>query len=208
MSLYVPLDADYYHDPKIIDAGPLAELLYVRGLCFAKRTDKDGFIATAQLRAIGAGLPRPQALAGKLEEVGAWSPVDGGWQITAWLKRNKSSAELAHRKEAARIKSVMGNHERWHVKEDRYDPTCEICNPYSDPSSDPSGDPKRREAKGSEQKRSEGKRKDLEFQSSSTSNVSTRLVDLEDDRNGHKTEDEADGLAGPAAYLRAIGGGT
>jgi hypothetical protein len=36
---------------------------------------------------------------------------------------------------------VMGNHERWHVKEGKYDPTCEICNPIGDPYRDPRGDP-------------------------------------------------------------------
>lgn len=210
MALYVPLDADYYHDPKIIDAGPMAELLYVRALCLAKRTEKDGYIADSQLRVIGAGLSRPHALADRLCAVGAWERVGNGWQISAWLKRNKSAAQITHAKEAARMKSLQGNHERWHVKEQKFDPTCELCNPYKDPRSDPHGDPKRREAERSEAKQREAKRSEekSEFQSPSTSNVSTRPPRVEDDLNHPDFEDRRDGRLSTDRYLKSIGGGT
>ena len=47
--LFVPLDVDYADDPKIIEAGPLAELLFVRGLAFCKQQLSDGHIARSQL---------------------------------------------------------------------------------------------------------------------------------------------------------------
>jgi hypothetical protein len=103
------------------------------------------------------------------------------------LKRNKSAAQLAHQKEAQRMKSLMGNHERWHAQAGKYDPTCELCNPhgdpYSDPQSDPNGDPKRREVKRSE---SEAKRSEVKpsEENSSSSSVLTvvpnRPVDDDD----------------------------
>ena len=42
--LFVPLDVEYDSDDKMIEAGPMAELLYVRGMAFAKRTGSDGNI--------------------------------------------------------------------------------------------------------------------------------------------------------------------
>jgi hypothetical protein len=187
VSLYVPLDTDYYHDPRIIDAGPMAELLYVRSLCLAKRAEKDGFIAASQLRVIGSGLSRPRDLAARLCAVGAWEAQENGWVITAWLKRNKSAAQLAHQKEAQRMKSLMGNHERWHAQAGKYDPTCELCNPHGDPNgdpqSDPHGDPKRKEVKRSESeaKRSEVKPREENSSSSSVLTVVPSPVDDDDD---------------------------
>jgi hypothetical protein len=139
--LHVQLDVEYANDPKMIDAGPLAELLYVRSLCFAKRTMRNGHITRSQLRAISLGIPSASRHAERLCEVGAWEKTDDGWRITAWLRRNKSAERIARETAAKRLKSLMGNHERWHVKEAKFDPTCELCNPHDDPCRDPRGDP-------------------------------------------------------------------
>jgi hypothetical protein len=211
MSLYVKLDVEYAHDPKMIDAGPMAELLYVRALCFAKRSMKDGFIAERQLPAVALGIPAPHKHAATLVEVGAWEKTTGGWNITSWLKRNKSAARIAHEIEARRMKSVMGNHERWHVKESKYDPTCEICNPMGDPCRDPRGDPgeESTEEEPEEEPEAEAEAEpeaEAEFnQSLTTSTVSTRSVCVEEDQRSGRGGDEDDGLIDFGAYKQPRG---
>lgn len=140
--LYVKLDAEYAADDKLIEAGPMAELLYIRGLCFCKRTLSDGKIKKSQLASVALGIPSAAKHAQALVTVGAWRATQGGWVIVAWLKRNKSAAQIAEDIEARRLKSLHGNHQRWHVQEGKYDPTCELCKPgVEPPPDDPPGDP-------------------------------------------------------------------
>ena len=66
VGLHVQLDVEYAMDEKLVGVGPYAELLYVRALCFAKRTMLDGKITHAQLAAIAHGLI---VAAGQLQHV-------------------------------------------------------------------------------------------------------------------------------------------
>lgn len=123
--LYVPLDVNYAEDDKIIDVGPMAELLYVRSLAFAKRARKDGHLRTSQLPTIAVRLPRPKVLAARLVEVRLWSPTPAGWFITAWLNHNATVSELHDKKSAA---GVLGNHNRWHLPPlGTPSSECDIC---------------------------------------------------------------------------------
>ncbi|MEJ7724318.1 MAG: hypothetical protein WKF64_08440 [Ilumatobacteraceae bacterium] len=140
--LYVPLDVDYATDDKLIEAGPMAELLYVRSLCFAKRTMRDGQIARSQLAAVALGIPSAAKHAQRLVDVGAWTASKTGWTITAWLKHNKPAASIRADSEAKKAASLLANHERWHVGEGRKrSATCPLCNPRTDPTSHPDSDP-------------------------------------------------------------------
>ena len=109
--LHVQLDVDYYDDPKIIDAGEKAELLYVRSLAFCKKNWRaDGFISDGQVtRSVAGGLTAVPARVKRLVDVGLWERVvdedlfggnGKGYRVTAWLKRNPSAAEI----EATRAK--------------------------------------------------------------------------------------------------------
>lgn len=101
--LHVQLDVDYYDDPKIIDAGERAELLYVRGLAFCKKNWRaDGYISDGQVtRSVAGGLAGVPARVKRLVEVGLWERVEDdlfgtgkGYRVTAWLKRNPSAVEI------------------------------------------------------------------------------------------------------------------
>ena len=120
-NLYVKLDASYDDDPKILMAGEKAEVLYLRGLCLAKRILSDGFIADVHLPRFG--LSSVQARAKKLVEVGLWDRVDGGYLIRAWLKHNSSKDEV----EAIKEGGARGNHVRWHVREGKPSGDCPHC---------------------------------------------------------------------------------
>lgn len=100
--LYVPLDVNYRDDPKIIGAGPDAELVYLRSLVLAKRlTDRDGHIHRAHLLGLCGdfdniihGEDVPDDIAKALIDAGLWVEDGDGWRITAWLKHNPSAAEI------------------------------------------------------------------------------------------------------------------
>lgn len=92
---YAPLSAHYYKDDAIADAGEAAELLYVRGLAFCADVLSDGFISDRQLeRFVGVGMRDAPKRAKKLGEVGLWERVAGGWQVSGWLKWNRSKDDI------------------------------------------------------------------------------------------------------------------
>jgi hypothetical protein len=123
--LFIPLDVNYADDSKIIDAGPLAELLFVRSLAFAKRSGSDGHISTGQLSTIAARIPQRQRHTQRLLEVGLWEQNGAGLLIRAWAKRNPPAAVIAEQKSTA---GIIGNHRRWHLGSDGTpNPGCEIC---------------------------------------------------------------------------------
>jgi hypothetical protein len=125
VTLYVPLDVNYFEDDKIIRAGPLAELLYVRSLAFAKRNGSDGRITLEQLRYITDGIPNRHRYVTRLTQVGLWEVNGDGWYIAAWLKRNPKAAEVHQVRSRA---GLAGNHRRWHVGPDGVPShTCELC---------------------------------------------------------------------------------
>lgn len=148
--LYVPLDVEYDSDDGFLVAGPMAELLYVRGMAFCKRTGSDGVISRSQLAIVGHGIPALAKHAQKLVDVDKWTITATGWHVRAWLKRNKAAAEISAEKEMRRAASALANHERWHVGEGKSSVRCPHCYPKSDPTSDskkgkPEGEPKGRD---------------------------------------------------------------
>lgn len=125
MGLYVPLFVNYAEDPKVIDAGPMGELLYVRSLAFAKRQEKDGLIHDNQFREYTGRIPRARVVAERLYEVGLWERNGTGLYISAWLKRNAPVAEVASAKSAA---GSLGNHRKWHTGSGKKpNPDCKHC---------------------------------------------------------------------------------
>jgi len=108
--LYVPLDVNYADDPKIVEAGPDAELLYLRALALAKRLEDDGIIHRGHLRRLGADLPAVNrgtlvdAIADRLVVTGLWTEHPDGYRITSWLDWNPSAAELDARRAAERAR--------------------------------------------------------------------------------------------------------
>lgn len=96
--IYVPLDVDYPDNPKIIEAGEKAEVLYIRGLCLAKRTLSDGYLDRRQLDRMGLSAVFQRAAT--LVRCGLWSYMKigdkvVGYQIVGFLDRNDSAEEVA-----------------------------------------------------------------------------------------------------------------
>lgn len=100
---YAPLSAHYYKDDAIAEAGPMAELLYVRGLAFCADVLSDGFISDTQLiRFVGVGIPTPRKHAERLVLVGLWEKAQPdllgsegtGYVVRAWAKWNLTKAQI------------------------------------------------------------------------------------------------------------------
>lgn len=130
MALFVPLDVEYATDAKIMETGdPLAELVYVRALCFAKKNPTlNGEFSRAQLVAFTHGISSPTKRADKLATTGAFTATERGWRITAWLKRNRSGEDIAAAAELASALGIEGNHRRWHVGPDgKPSVKCPLC---------------------------------------------------------------------------------
>jgi hypothetical protein len=92
---YAPLAAHYYLDDAILEAGPDAELLWVRVLSFlASVPQADGFITDRQIRTVGIGLRGVPKRVSKLQDVGLLSAEPGGFAARSWHKWNRSAQEV------------------------------------------------------------------------------------------------------------------
>lgn len=91
---YVPLAAQYYLDDAILEAGPDAELLFVRMLSFLAAVPSDGFITDRQVKIVAAGLRAPSRRLDSLLNVGLIEQVSGGFLVRSWLKWNRSADEV------------------------------------------------------------------------------------------------------------------
>jgi hypothetical protein len=123
-NLFVPLDVNYADDDKIIAAGPMGELLYVRSLAFVKRARTNGRFADSQLPIVAARIPRARHIAQHVIDLGLWERNGSGLYLSAWLKHNAAVADVAAAKADA---GSRGAHVRWHLERRSPSPDCEHC---------------------------------------------------------------------------------
>lgn len=146
---FVPLDVNYPRDRAIRRAGPDAELLFIRGLAFAKGSKTDGFIADFDLDAVAVGLRAVPRSVAALVRVGLWEEVEDGWRIRSFGKWNMLAGEITEAKEARKKGGISGNHQRWHVEKGVVNEDCPLCvedrptDRSTDRSSDSPTDPSR-----------------------------------------------------------------
>jgi hypothetical protein len=147
--LHVELYVHYADDPKLEHVSRGARLLYVDALCKAKALLNDGVLTPAQVEKL-AYPDRPAAArkqAAELVQSGAWLWDEDRkvYTIAAWLRRNKSRAEVEQERNAKAAeqarKGAFGNHERWHTQRGLADPRCEFCPSPDDRQPIATGDP-------------------------------------------------------------------
>lgn len=105
---FAPLGCSYYLDDAIMAAGERAEVLFCRGLAFSANADANGYITERQLGALGIGLPALSQRAEALVREGVWEREEGGYQIRAWLKWNKSTDEIGRHLKRDRERKANG----------------------------------------------------------------------------------------------------
>jgi hypothetical protein len=146
--IHIELAVNYGEDPKMRalarfgrDARACRDL-YVQMTCYCKRNLTDGFVPAEELGVlVYPDTPRNgERDAGRLVEVGLIERVDGGFRVCAYIKRNRSKAEVLEMAEKKASGGSLGNHIRWHEEQGLYSSKCRFCQ-ESDSPPDPSSDP-------------------------------------------------------------------
>lgn len=106
--IYVPLDANFFDDDKIIEAGEAAGWLFLNMMAKAKQLDSDGLLTRAQVERLAVrGWQRRLAT---LLDVGAVQETTPGiYVIPGWLNWNESKAARAERLRADRERKAAKN---------------------------------------------------------------------------------------------------
>lgn len=99
--MWVKIDDQFPRHPKVVAAGGQAKLLYIDALCYSSCYLTDGFIAEAALPHVST-IRNPESAARRLEEVGLWDPVDGGWYIHDYHDYNPGAEMVKAERAAAR----------------------------------------------------------------------------------------------------------
>jgi len=123
---FVPSDVNTASDPAIMQAGPLAELIYRRANEYVKKNHRDGIVYVLDLPIIGNAISQPSRYAARLVAVGLWDEIPGGWRIHSWMKWNLSLAEQAEAKAKNIVGALITNHNLdRHKKPKKGCPLCE-----------------------------------------------------------------------------------
>lgn len=129
--LFVKLQTDYYTDAKMIRVGPWGSELYNRACCLAQDKESDGMIWKEQIPIITVGFEDEAQIAKVIELLTTplvpngkplWTPVEGGWRITAFLKHNRCSQEIETLRDKRRAAGKAGAEKRW--QHGKVDSTC------------------------------------------------------------------------------------
>jgi hypothetical protein len=90
---YVKVDDHFPEHPKVLDVGPLAECLWLRGLCYAGRNQTDGRVPTAFVKRMHDmdGIEAAKALV----SVGLWEETSSGWEIHDYPDWQRTKAEIS-----------------------------------------------------------------------------------------------------------------
>ena len=101
--IYARLQADYFIDDKVLAAGPLAELVYVRAISYCVGRLNDGKIAHSALELIGRGIDDPSRQADALVAAGLWLRNGDGHRFPpkVWRKYQRTAAEVSQERDAA-----------------------------------------------------------------------------------------------------------
>jgi hypothetical protein len=106
--MWVKLDDQFHDHPKVVAAGPMAELLYIRALGYCARYLTGGAIPRAMLPRLTPA-KNGDALAETLVEVGLWEETDTGWQVHDYLDWNPSPDQVrATRKKRSELGRLGG----------------------------------------------------------------------------------------------------
>lgn len=95
--LFIKLDCDYWDHPKVVQAGVMAGVLYLRMSAYCMQHTTDGFVPAAQLPRFA--LPATGRLTLALFDAGLIEQAEGGWLLPGYLERYPSSAELERRRQ-------------------------------------------------------------------------------------------------------------
>lgn len=100
--LFILLSTKLPRNPSIRHSGPGGELLFIRGLMWAKENGNTGWIHDFDLPAVAVGLDDVEESVKALVDEGLWAEGDGGWQIPSWKAWNDADEEQQKREQKNR----------------------------------------------------------------------------------------------------------
>lgn len=109
--------------PKVEDLSDRAFRALVRLWCWCGRHLTDGRVTAKVWAKYATPSVRKELMAAGLVD----AHDDGSVEMHDFLDWQRSSAEVTHAIEAKKTAGRQGNHQRWHVKEGRFDPACDLC---------------------------------------------------------------------------------
>jgi hypothetical protein len=126
MALYAKIDVAFARDPDLVGL-PLARLMYVQCLLYARENLTDGAIDSRLLSFVAVDIQRPRRHMDALVKAGKLEETPDGWRIPGhvWRKFNPTKDEVAAIIAAKGEAGALGNHRRWHRTEPS--PDCRYC---------------------------------------------------------------------------------
>lgn len=119
--------------PKVESLSDKAFRLLVVHWCWCSRYLTNGQIPRAKWDKEGTPKARRELLAAGLAK-------ECGEQVRMhdYLQHQRSAGEVEEKRAVRRRAAMLGNHQRWHVAKNVYDPKCEVCVEASPPEPPPS----------------------------------------------------------------------
>lgn len=146
--IHIELAVNFAEDPKMrsllrygSEVRGLRDL-YVLMICYCKRNLTDGFVPAEEigLMVYPDTWDNGQRDAKRLIEAGLLLETDGGYVVAAYVKRNRTKAEVLALLQDKAAGGSLGNHKRWHEGKGVVKSDCKHCNPNLDRSTDRTSD--------------------------------------------------------------------
>lgn len=122
---FVPMDVKLPSRPEIRKGGPDAELMFYRGLFYARTNQTGGLLPEYDLPAWSAGLRNVKKSCQYLVRSGLWETCEDGWRIPSWSKWNPTKEQRDELRAKKRKAAMVSNHRQGRHK--IADPDCPLC---------------------------------------------------------------------------------
>ena len=101
---WAKFDDQFTDHPKVVAAGPMAELLAMRAVIYCARYETDGHVQAAQLPRLTVGITSPKKQVRALVDAGLWTVDDDGdgWWVHDFLDYHPSRADKDEERAKAR----------------------------------------------------------------------------------------------------------
>ena len=111
--VWVKLDATYVEDEKIMAAGALAELVFIRSIAFCRRRVTDGDLSPGAVRGLMLGVPGdPTEIVAALVTHGLWDACDQGFSVRNYAEWQQTRTKLDSEAERKRTEREERKKER------------------------------------------------------------------------------------------------
>lgn len=122
--IFQKVDPWMQDDEDMAAAGPLADCLYTRGLCYIRRNGNDGRIPKRSFGEVSYGFPSPQKILKGLVSVGLWRDEGTHWSVRNWDAKKESGKQWNMTEDERKARSdqkkeagSLGGHRSKHTAE-------------------------------------------------------------------------------------------